>query len=181
MSYLYGNPNFSLNPLMKGPTFQLAGTTDYTKLFKDSPMFNGEFQMETGNNSGVPPETEATVAKTNDPAAVTDPYGLRGMYQDMIGMRERERREEPERMREMLGIYNQFEKERLAQGKPYALMEKIPDTISKGFDRQAQQIGLQAAMMGASSNDLANILGGTRIPQIAVPGGSAIQARQNYF
>ena len=179
MSYFYGNPNFSLNPLMKGPTFQLAGTTDYTKLFKDSPMFNGEFQMETGNNSGVPPETEATVAKTNDPTGTTDPF-VRAMEMGIDFQREQSALE-PERQRQRLQDYLAFDKQRLAQGKPYALMEKIPDVISKGYDRQARQMDLQAAMMGASSNDLANIVGGTRIAIPQIPGGSPIQARQNYF
>ena len=179
MSYFYGNPNFSANPLLKGPEFALAGTTDYTKFLKGNPMFDSAFQVESGNNTGVPPEVEPTVAKTNDPGGVTKSE-LQSIFGDVMDYQREQAALEPQRRKERYADYLEFDKQRLAQGKPYALMEKIPDVISKGFDRQARQMALQGALIGASSNDLANIVGGTRIPNVNIPGGSAI-GQQQYF
>jgi hypothetical protein len=178
MSYYYGNPNFSLDPELKGPQFALAGTKDYSFL-KNNPMFKAAFQTEADGSDGTPPaETSVTNQKGNDPSGLSDNELLRELID---GARADARYyNSPEFMAAQGRAALDFERERLRLGKPYALMEKIPDTISKGFDRQAQQIGLQAAMIGASSNDIANIVGGTRIPQINIPGGTPIQ-QQRYI
>ena len=87
----------------------------------------------------------------------------------------------PEYQKQMGDVALDFEKRRLALGKPYKLMEKIPDTISKGFEANARNIALQGAMLNAGSTDIAAIMAGTRIPLAAIPNAGSYQSRQQYF
>jgi hypothetical protein len=169
----FGNPNFP----QFGTGFQLAGAIDYSQALKNVPMFNSNFQTETGDSSGLPPETVPTIAKKDDPAGLmtkTEMGELLGYLKDRDAA-------QPARNREQMQDFLAFEKERMRAGTPYKLMQQIPDRITRSFEATARNTALQGALINAGATDVAAIMGGTKIPLAGIPSPGNYQQRTSYF